>query len=265
MSLQNLIKQRDDILRQRAETERQFQQASLPVTVDEANRYLTQMAGNFQPLKEERRGLMAAATQTLPSQIQDYVQQRNAGAQAPSSLTALNSIFRNQANTQQTANLLGDMIDTGRGNLNQLANSAMQQLGQKQDSFRYLLGRQDNDLNRLLGQIEAEKDREEARRARASAAALQQQAFQNQQDQLNSTLGGPITLEADAEKNQVQGFQNMLNNASDYWNKRVSRPITQKLYRAALNLKNRGVPGLGFVGNGRNITEDLLRGFGIRR
>ena len=265
--INNLLQQRDSLRQKIGDTRGQFQQASIPITQDDATRYLNERVQGFQPLLEERRNLMSQATQALPSQIQQLTQVRESGQQTADPLTMLNSIMRNQANIRGTANLIGDQVDTARGRLGDIANSGLSQLGQKQNSLQYLLSQYANDENMLTGEIEAERAREEARRAREAAAALQQLAFQSQQDQLADLLGGgePITIEEDASKNQVQGFQNMLNNASNAWNQNVSRPIAQGLYSAARGLKDRGVPGLGFVGNDRNITEDLLRSFGIRK
>lgn len=155
MTSKELLLKRDGLLNQVSD-------AGQPVVKDEAIRYLNQYAGGFEPLLKERRNIMAQSEQVLPSQISDYIDSRNMGGQGASPLTQLSSIFKNQANVRGQSDLIGDQINMARGNISNIASSAIQQTGQKQDQLKMLLGYAQNDYDKALQSEEQEKLKKEA-------------------------------------------------------------------------------------------------------
>jgi hypothetical protein len=286
-TLQELLNQRDAAINRKNTNRTQFEQASIPVTGDDATRYLNEKVASFQPWQEEQRNLMSQSAQILPSQIQQFVNQKNQGMSGPSSLTALNSIFRNQANTQQQANLIGDQIETARGRLGQLANSGLQQLGQKQASLRELMGMDQNDIARFDSLIAQEQARQEAAAARARAAAASSGgglggisgglSGRNTGASLASMFGDGGSISLNDERGNPTQQPNFVNNVSNLGNnlgnavgrsgfdKFIARPVAQDLYRNVKNLQDLLVPkDKRIIGNGKPLLQDIKGFFGMK-
>jgi hypothetical protein len=260
-TLPELFKQRDDLRNRITQKRSEFEQATIPVTADDATRYLNERVGGFQPLLEERRNLMAQATQVMPSQIQQLIQARQGGQQTADPMTMLNSIFRNRSNIMGTADLIGDQVETARGRLGDIAGSALQQLGQKQSSMKDLLSMYDNDLNRIIGQIENEKARQEARRAAAANAALQQSLM----DQQMSGLLGDDSIDAGTE--DLPQDPDIIQNISQLGSRGArNNPLGQRIanhLRMQYGMAQNNLPErFRFVGNDKNFLQDIGSLFG---
>jgi hypothetical protein len=189
----------DELLQYRNSIRDQMSQAKSPVTSDEAVRYLNQSIGNFEPLQNERRAIMAQAGNVLPTQLGEYFQNKQAGQSGASAMNQLQSIIGNQNNLRSTADLLGDQLQTGRGSISNIANSTLQMLGQKQSQLSDLLNLAQSDYQTGLQRDEAEKARSEARRAAAAQQAAMYGAYGQQSGGSYSPeqAGGSFTI-ADA-------------------------------------------------------------------
>jgi hypothetical protein len=167
----------DELLQYRNSIRDQMSQSKTPVTSDEAVRYLNQNIGNFEPLQNERRAIMAQAGNVLPTQLGEYFQNKQAGQSGASAMNQLQSIIGNQNNLRSTADLLGDQINTGRGSISNIANSTLQMLGQRQNQLSDLLNLAQSDYQTGLQRDEAERARSEARRAAAAQQAAMYGAY----------------------------------------------------------------------------------------
>lgn len=190
----------DELLQYRNSIRDQMSQSKTPVTSDEAVRYLNQNIGNFEPLQNERRAIMAQAGNVLPAQLGEYFQNKQAGQSGASAMNQLQSIIGNQNNLRSTADLLGDQINTGRGSISNIANSTLQMLGQRQNQLSDLLNLAQSDYQTGLQRDEAERARSEARRAAAAQQAAMYGAYGSQNGGgygAGEQAGGSITI-ADA-------------------------------------------------------------------
>jgi len=182
----------DQLTNQRNTVREQYNQSMTPITGVDAQRYLNQRVDGFRPLLQEQQSLNSQANQSLPDGITKYLQQRqqnpNNGASA---MSMLNSIFANKANIQGQANVVGGVIDSARGRLGDISNSALDMLRQQQQGFQSQYSMLDQDVIREQARVEAERQRREA-----LAEAERQRAFQM----------------AEAEKaRQAQARENALN------------------------------------------------------
>jgi len=182
----------DQLTNQRNTVREQYNQSMTPITGVDAQGYLNQRVDGFRPLLQEQQSLNSQANQSLPDGITKYLQQRqqnpNNGASA---MSMLNSIFANKANIQGQANVVGGVIDSARGRLGDISNSALDMLRQQQQGFQSQYSMLDQDVIREQARVEAERQRREA-----LAEAERQRAFQM----------------AEAEKaRQAQARENALN------------------------------------------------------
>lgn len=167
-----------DLLNQRNAARDQMNQGLTGVTQNDAIRYLNDRVDSFQPLQQERRAMQAQAGNILPQQIQQYTADRQANPnQGPSALAALSQIMGNQNRTRATSDLLGDIIDTGKGRLGNIANDALSMLGQEQNRLKNAFDVSNQDYSRAYD-TDLQDRRLKEQQAYQSQEAQKQRDFQ---------------------------------------------------------------------------------------
>lgn len=265
MALPNL----NDLLAKRNTIESQLNQASAPISQNEALRYLQQGVSNFQPLQQERQALLTQANDMLPQQINEYTTQRQANPMSGvSSRAALQNILQNQNRLRGTANLVGDTINTAQGRLGDLSKDALSMLAQQ----NALLGRQFDVANQDYGTQRGFDFQANQAQAQRDFQARQEQIARDFQERMTrearrasgggsrgGSRGGIPTLTRPQGLTQggVQGQNTPITfTPEEQANQQQNNP---DVFKSTLDLVNRaGEPIRGF---GRAIRDDVENTF----